>query len=266
MRHNSEIVSEIAAFAPLSWAMEYDNVGLLVGDENGVSGRALLSLDASEDAVKEAVEGNYDLLITHHPLIFHPLARLTANDPIAARVLLLIRHNISLISMHTNLDAARGGVNDALALALGLEEVEDFLNEDQREGIPSIGRIGLIPETDGDVFARLTIEKLGANGARYVLSGKYCRRIAVAGGSCADYIDAAKEAGCDTLVTADCKYKHFTHAKDVGLNLIDAGHYATENVVILPLAERLQKDFPDMHFDVSKTSSDPVKVIVNERK
>lgn len=265
MRSNSEILSYIASFAPLAWAMDYDNVGLLVGDSNGVTRRALLALDASEHVLEEAIEGNFDLLITHHPLIFHPLYRLTSDDPIASRVLMLVRHNISLISMHTNLDAARDGVNDALARALGLNDIRDFENRDKREGIPSIGRVGIIEETPGEEFVRFVIERLRAEGARYVLPRKNCHRIAVGGGSCADYIDDAVSAGCDTLVTADVKYHEFTHAEDVGLNLIDAGHFATENVVIRPLAEKLRIAFPDVEFVVSHASADPIKVMKYER-
>ena len=265
MRTNSEICKEIGRMAPLSWALPYDNVGLQIGEEQDTVNRVLLSLDASDEAISEAVEGKYDLLITHHPLLFHPINRLTSADPVTRRALCLWENRVSLISMHTNLDAARGGVNDCLAAALGLHDVSDFENEDAREGIPSIGRIGYVQPVDGEAFAAAVVNNLRANGARFVLSGKPCHKIAVGGGACADYVDAAYAAGCDTLVTADVKYKHFNRAMDIGINLIDAGHYATEYVVIEPLAAKLRKAFPDVEFTVSRTACDPVQVISNER-
>ena len=262
MRRVSDLLSEMERIAPPSYAMEGDNVGLQVGDGEAAVNKVLLSLDPDDRAIKEAERGGYDLLITHHALIFRPLYRLVPEEPAARRAVTLIRDGISLISMHTNLDAAEGGVNDALARALGLSGIGDFPNEDARPGVPSIGRIGFVEPTPGEDFVRFTVETLKASGARYLLTGKDCRRVAVAGGSCADYVDAAAAAGCDTLVTSECKYRHFTRARDLGISLIDAGHYATEAVVLDPLRERLEKAFPGLLFGIVR--GDPLSVM--ERK
>ena len=262
MRKVSDLLLEMEKIAPPAYAMEGDNIGLLVGDREGPVGKVLVSLDPDDRAIGEAEKGGYDLLLTHHALIFRPLSRLVPEIPTANRTIRLLKRGIALISMHTNLDAAEGGVNDALAGALGLREIAEFPNEDARPGIPSIGRIGRIDPVEGPDFVRRIVDALRANGARYLLAGRTIERVAVAGGSCADYVTAAHAAGCDALVTSECKYRHFTLARDLGISLIDAGHYATEACVLRPLTERLRLAFPDLEFSI--VEGDPVGVM--ERK
>ena len=262
MRTVSDLLLEMERIAPPAFAMEGDNIGLLVGDRKEAVRKVLISLDADDRAVGEAERDGYDLLLTHHALIFRPLPRIVPEIPAADRAIRLLKNRTALISMHTNLDAARGGVNDALAGALELREVEEFQNEDAREGIPYIGRIGKTDPIGGLDFVRKTVEALRANGARYLLAKRMIEKVAVAGGSCADYVTAAHEAGCDALVTSECKYKHFTLARDLGISLIDAGHYATEACVLKPLEEKLRKAFPDLEFAILE--GDPVGVM--ERK
>jgi putative NIF3 family GTP cyclohydrolase 1 type 2 len=141
--------------------------------------------------------------------------------------------------MHTNLDAAQGGVNDALAEKLGLTDLE-MLNEEK------IGRIGTlksqIPLVD---FTRFVVKSLGCNGLRYVDNGKPVHRVAVGGGACSGYIAQAIANGCDTFVTSDLKYNDFLDTKEI--NLVDAGHFPTENVVCPVLAEYLRKQFPQLN-------------------
>ncbi len=262
MRRVSDLLLEMERIAPPAFAMEGDNVGLQAGDRDHPVEKVLLSLDPDDRAITEAEKNGCDLLITHHALIFHPLRRLVPEDPAAGRAIRLLKNGIALISMHTNLDAAKGGVNDALAEALGLREIEEFPNEDARPGIPSIGRIGRVDPVEGFDFVRKTVDALRANGARYLLTGRRIEKVAVAGGSCADYVTAARIAGCDALVTSECKYRHFTLARDLGISLIDAGHYATEACVLGPLRERLRRAFPDLTFAIAE--GDPVGVM--ERK
>ena len=262
MRSVSDLLWEMERIAPPAFAMEGDNVGLLIGDRNAPVKRVLLSLDPDDRALAEAEKEGYDLLLTHHALMFRPLWRLVPEDPAAGRAIRLLRSGIALISMHTNLDAAEGGVNDALAEALGLREIAMFPNEDARPGIPSIGRIGRIDPISGTDLVRKTVDALRANGARYLLADRMIEKVAVAGGSCADYVNAARDAGCGALITSECKYRHFTLARDLGISLIDAGHYATEACVLEPLAERLRRAFPDLVFSV--VGGDPVGVM--ERK
>ena len=260
-----DIEQNLFELAPGSYAMEWDNVGLLVGHGDRSVRRVLLALDADDAAVAEAVEEGYDLLITHHPLIYKPLYHLTGANGPERRVEALLCGNVALISMHTNLDAAHGGVNDALAEALGLTDVEEFLNEDAREGVPSIGRVGTVEEMSPAVFLEQACRALDTNGGRHYLCRRV-HRVAVGGGGCADYLADAYRAGCDTFLTADCKYHNFTLAADLGINLIDLGHYATEYVVLPKLKSRLEKAFPEVEFTLSSRECDVVGVVAPLKK
>lgn len=260
-----DIEQNLFALAPKAYAMDWDNVGLLVGRGEKETRRVLLSLDADDAAVAEAVEKRYDLLLTHHPLIYKPLYHMTGASGPERRVEALLRGNVALISMHTNLDAARDGVNDALAAILRLEDVTDFPNADAREGIPSVGRIGRVEETEPTDFLERACGVLRSNGGRWYLCRRVCR-VAVGGGGCADYLTDAHRAGCDTFLTADCKYHDFTLAADLGINLIDLGHYATEAVVLPMLQRRLSEAFPEVETAVSSMSGDIVGVIAPQKK
>lgn len=260
-----DIEQNLFDLAPRAYAMDWDNVGLLVGRGDKPVRRVLLALDADDASVAEAVEEGYDLLITHHPLIFKPLTHLIGANGTERRVEHLLLGNTALISMHTNLDAAYGGVNDALAEVLGLTQLEEFPNEDAREGIPSIGRVGMVEEMEPTAFLEQSCRRLNTNGGRYYLCRRV-RRVAVGGGGCAGYLSDAHRAGCDTFLTADCKYHDFTLAADLGINLIDLGHYATEYVVLPRLKCRLEKAFPGVEFALSGRETDVVGVTVPPKK
>jgi len=160
----------------------------------------------------------------------------------------LLRDGLSAICMHTNLDAAAGGVNDALAAALRLEDPGPLPN-----GNP-ICRRGRLPEpVPLPAFAAQVCALLHANGVRYADGGRPVSRVAVGGGACCDYMDEVLAAGCDTFVTADAGYHKFLDAGPKGLNLIDAGHFPTEDVVCPVLVRFLQEQFPGLR--VTKSAS-----------
>lgn len=240
-----EIYDILDGFAPFQTQMGFDNAGLLVGRAEAPVSRVLLSLDITLPVIEEAVELGAELIVSHHPVLFHPLKSLCAGDPTADRLTALVRQDIAAICAHTNLDVAVGGVNDALAAQLGLQQVEVF----QPEGLDSagrpygLGRIGVTEQaftvTD---FAKQVKSALGANGVRFVEGGQTVHRVAVGGGACGGELHEAWNKGCDTFVTADVKYDMFLDAKEIGLTLIDAGHFPTENVV-LPVLERLLTEY-----------------------
>lgn len=258
-------VYDLAAFleglAPARYALPEDNVGLLVGSAEGEVSRVLVTLDVSDGAVGEALGGGYDLIVSHHPAVFKPLFRLVRENAAQNRLIRLLEGGVSVLSLHTNLDAARGGVNDALADALCLTGVKDFENYDAREGVPSIGRLGLVEPCALDDFARFAGERLGCRAVSFARATGRVRRVAVAGGACPDYLADAARAGADTLVTSDVKYKHFTAAADAGVNLIDCGHYPTENVVVAPLAEKIGRAFPGVTVRVSQKNVNCVETV-----
>ncbi|MBQ6116753.1 MAG: Nif3-like dinuclear metal center hexameric protein [Oscillospiraceae bacterium] len=245
-----EIEQMLFAWAPRELAMGYDNVGLLVGDPNAPVERILVSLDITEAVAEEAKEIGAQLIVSHHPVMnctWHPVQTLRADDRQGRILTGLVRSGIAAVCMHTNLDAAEGGVNDVLALRLGLEEIEPLSEE-------KIGRIGTLKcEIPLVEFTGFVLKSLRCNGLRYTDRGKPVRRVAVGGGSCGDLIGQAIARGCDTFVTSDLKYHDFLDATEI--NLIDAGHFPTEDVICPVLAERLSAAFPAVQVQLSARHS-----------
>lgn len=229
-----DILEFIDSFAPFNTALPFDNAGLLVGDGQREINKIGAVLDVTAQAVEYAVQNGIDLIVSHHPVIFNPLKRLQTDSV----PYLLAKHDIAVISAHTNLDAARGGVNDALAKALELENIAPLAENDGGD-FPPMGRTGTLkrPMSDRD-FAKFVAEKLSTK-AKAVLSGKEIAKVALCGGAGEDFIDPALKAGADALVTADVKHHNLLLARSLGLCLIDAGHFETENVVVPILAEKL---------------------------
>lgn len=240
-----QIFEQLCAIAPLELQTSFDNSGFLVGRGDREVRKALLSLDITLPVIREAEDLGADLIISHHPLIFHALKELRPNGP-GEKALLLAEKGIAALCMHTNLDIAEGGVNDVLIHLLGAQPEEAL----DAEGC---GRVGTLPQgMPLSAFLALCKEKLQVNGLRYVDSGRPVRRLAVMGGSGADSLLDAVQKGCDTYVTADIKYHSFLDALELGLNLIDADHFCTENPVIPVLRDRLKAVFPDVDFQVSQ--------------
>ena len=241
-----DIFDELCRIAPLELQMDFDNAGFQLGHADREVRRVLLALDVTDNVAEEACRLGAGLIVSHHPLIFTPLKSVCDADAVQRRVLYLIENGIGLISMHTNLDIAEGGVNDVLMRLLGAEP-EEALDGD------GCGRIGTLPEPVAleDFLARCR-ERLAAEGLRYCPGARTVSRLAVMGGSGAGSLEAAAARGCDTYVTADVKYHQFQRAAELGLTLIDADHFHTENPVVPELARRLTAAFPDVDFFVSQ--------------
>ncbi|WP_297212413.1 Nif3-like dinuclear metal center hexameric protein [uncultured Flavonifractor sp.] len=251
-----EIYQYLDTLAPFSLQLDFDNAGFLVGRGDGQVERLLVSLDITEEVAAEAAELGCQLIVSHHPVIFFPAKSVTDGDPTGRTLLALAEHRIAAVCAHTNLDAVWGGVNDALAQKLKLTQIEQL----KQDGVDASGRpygIGRVGNTAGvpmyaPAFAAFVKQALGANGVRYVDARRPVRRVAVGGGACADLLKDALAMGCDTFVTADVKYNGFLDAKALGLNLIDAGHYPTEQVVVPVLAKWLSSGFPRVEVLVTR--------------
>ena len=248
-----DILKYIETLAPRELKMDWDNVGLNCGSRSAPVTRILVALDPFEHVCQEAAQWGADLLVTHHPLIFRPLPMVTDDAAITRGLMELVRHNISHICAHTNLDCAPGGVNDALAATLGLENTESL------GAYGGMMRCGEVPQQDLTSFLAFVKEKLHCDGLRYCDGGKPVRKVAVGGGACSDGLYDAILAGCDTFVTSDVKYNNFWDAKEQGLSLIDAGHFATENPVVSVLAEKIAAAFPETQVKISETHADCMK-------
>lgn len=253
-----DILTFLQTLAPTQMQEQWDNTGLLCGRADKPVKTVLVALDPFLHVCREAAELGADLLLTHHPLIFHPLTSITADDPVGACVHTLIKSDICAVNAHTNLDCAPGGVNDTLAQALDLTNVSVL----DPKGLDSQGRpwglirTGTVPETALADFLKQVKANLNCKGLRYVDGGVPVRKVAVGGGSCADELERVKAAGCDTFVTADVKYNQFWDAQSYGINLIDAGHFATEDPVCDVLVQALQTQFPEIQVLRSKKHKD----------
>ena len=248
----SDILNYLETIAPLSLAMDWDNPGLQLGDRSTPVTKILVALDPFADVAQEAIDFGAELIVTHHPLFFNPIKNVTEDTAVGRTAGLLIRNNISLWSGHTNLDVAPGGVNDVLAERLGLSNITAVPPE-------NLLRVGTVAEMPLSAFLETVKTALGCPVLRYVDGGLPCRHVAVGGGACGSELALAKEAGCDTFVTSDLKYNQFWDAQDVGLNLIDSGHFYTENPVCAMLTAKLQAKFPGITVKISETHRDCMK-------
>lgn len=255
-----DILAWLEELAPTGMKMEWDNVGLLCGRGGKAVNRVLVALDPFLNVAKEAAERNADLILTHHPLIFHPLRAVTDGDPVGETIRFLIQHDIAAVNAHTNLDQAPGGVNDKLAECLGLREVAvmDPQGTDKAGRPWGLLRCGVRDAMAPADFAAFVKERLSCPGLRFVDGGRPVEKVAVGGGSCGDELPVARAAGCDALVTADVKYNEFWDAKSYGMTLIDAGHFETENPVCGVLAAELRKQFPSIEVLLSQKHRDPI--------
>lgn len=235
-----EIYEAIDAFAPFASALPYDNAGLLVGEEKELVTGVAFGLDLTCELVEWAYSQGCNLVVSHHPVIFKPINRVSAHHPVYR----LAQYGMSAICAHTNLDCALGGVNDVLAQTIGLEQVEP-LADPEFPLHPPLARIGFLPRTmSAAELASHVRTALGVDAVGYADGARPIQRVAVCGGAGADLMDVALSAGAQALVTADVRHHELLEAVASGMTVLDAGHFATETGVMKPLCERLASLFP----------------------
>ena len=248
------IYQEMQRIAPLALAESLDNPGLLV-DCGGGASRVLVTLDITPEVVEEAARKGCQLIVSHHPVIFSPLKKLGGQD-VAFQ---LVKNGISAICMHTNLDAAEGGVNEVLAGFFGMREMEAFA-----EGC---GRVGSIDPITVPELAKKAQQALASRcnqpldgpavQVKFADTGKTVQRLAVISGAVGSLFEDALAQGADCLLTGEANHHHAIDAKRLGLSLIAAGHYATEFPVTAAVAEKLRGAFPALEVLVSEDARDP---------
>ncbi len=247
----TDVLTFLESIAPPELKMQWDNIGLLCGKKDQEVHKILVALDPFLSVCREAADVCADLIVTHHPLIFGEMQSVTDQTSTGRSILFLASHNISAVNAHTNLDCAPGGVNDILAQVLGLADIQTVE--------PGLLRQGVVQKQSLEAFLACVKEKLNCPGLRYVDAGKPVCRVAVGGGACGSELSSAVNAGCDTFVTADVKYNQFWEAKEQGINLIDAGHFYTENPVCEVLRSKLQAQFPQIEVILSQKHTDCAK-------
>ena len=220
----ADILAFLDTLAPRSLKMDWDNCGLLCGRPGREVRRILVALDPFDTVIDEAIRVKADLLVTHHPLIFRNGLMAVNEDTEAGRCVLKLVEN-------------------------GIETI----------GEEALLRRGTVPAQPLPQFLAHVKQTLGCDGLRYVDGGRPVATVAVGGGACADEMEEALSAGCDTFVTSDVKYNQFRTAFQLGLNLIDAGHFHTENPAMPVLRDRLQAAFPEIEVLFADSHRDCMK-------
>lgn len=243
-----DVYNFIDSIAPFEMQCEWDNSGLLVGDPECSVKKIGVVLDLTNEAIEKAKNIGADLIVSHHPVIFKPCRNFLSGNPAFE----LAKRGISAICAHTSLDCAKGGVNDALANALDFKNAIPFSDD----GETSMLRVAEIPETSGEELAKCVAKKL-STGVRLADSGKTIRKVALCGGAGGDFIKEVAALGCNAFITGDASHHVFLDSLDLGLTLIAAGHFETENPVVEVIANKLKEKF-DCEVEIIEQSS-PIK-------
>ena len=249
-----QVYEEMQRIAPLELAESWDNPGLLV-DCGGTVQKVLVTLDITPEVVEEAARKHCEVIVAHHPVIFSPLKKIGPQDVPCQ----LVRAGISAICMHTNLDAAEGGVNEVLAGIFGMKNLETFADGCGRVGEIELNSVkGLAYQVQKELASRCNLPENGpAVQIKLVDNGRMVKRLAVISGAGGSMFEDALAVGADCLLTGEANHHHALDAKRLGLSLIAAGHYATEFPVTAAVAAALRTAVPGPEVLVSTENRDP---------
>ncbi|MEE2642169.1 MAG: Nif3-like dinuclear metal center hexameric protein [Planctomycetota bacterium] len=263
----ASVIGFLESFAPLKLAEEWDNVGLLLGDRSQKTDTIMTCLTVTPGVVGEAIEQGAGLIVSHHPLPFKPLKKITADSSTGRMVLELCKNGIALFSPHTAFDSTADGINQSLADRIGLGDVLPIREIDS---FPTTG--------DGPVYGVGRFGSLESRSCRELcreLKGlfnlplvKFCgdldsqvSRIAIACGSAGQFLPDAARAGCDGLITGETNYHTCLEALAAGVSLFLLGHYGSERFAVEMLAQRLQQEFPGLSIRASQQDRDPLQYV-----
>ena len=251
-----ELYTKLTERVPTSLSMGWDGDGFeICPDKNAEAKKVLISLDVTNDVIDRAIDGGFDVIVAHHPMLFNGLKEISALSADGARAVRLIKNNISVMTFHTRLDSVDGGVNDVLASLLELNNIATVeFNGNQ------VVRVGeLEEEMDASEFASLVKEKLNCPAVSLARASGRVKRVALIGGSGGSEMGAANFSGADTFITGELKHHEMLSAKDIGVNLIVAGHFFTEYPVCDRLFEMIGELDPSIEREVY--FSDRVEVL-----
>lgn len=231
---------------PRELSCAWDNDGLMCcPDGSREVKKVLFCMDVTPEAIDFAIENGYDLIISHHPLIFKGVKSVSGDFGIPSRIIKLIKNDVSVMSFHTRFDAVEGGVNDALSEIFGLTDVEIV----ECDGAPLMRVGNLEDEMDIEHFVTIVSEKLGCEHLNFASNDGKVHRLAVVGGGGGSYIKDAYLAGADTYLSGEIGYHNLTDCKDNHINLIEAGHFFTENPALKNLASFVLDADPSIECD-----------------
>ncbi|MFG0268322.1 MAG: Nif3-like dinuclear metal center hexameric protein [Rhodopirellula sp. JB055] len=242
------ICQSLSSIAPLKLAEDWDNVGLLLGDRSAEAHRILTCLTITPAVVEEATELAVDLIVTHHPLPFKPMARITTDSAASAMVWNLCRAGIAVYSAHTAYDSAHNGINEQWANRLGLTSIKPLTPSMDDDTVGS-GRYGDLPDPmTAREFLSFAANSCGSTRPRLVGDFEHpIRRVAIGCGSGGTFVGAARRRGCDVLLTGEATLHTCLEAENTGLTMALVGHHASERFAMETLAEQLLQEIQPLH-------------------
>ena len=250
----------LETFAPLRLAEDWDNVGLIAGDRQRELKNVMTCLTITSETADEAVAKNVDLIVSHHPLPFRPVKRLTTDNVPSALLWKLANAGVSVYSPHTAFDSAAAGINQMIAHKVGVKNAKPLVPiVDDAAGLGA-GRYGRLA-------AALTLEDfVGAVKAEFNLKQLQCvaggrdqvSKVAIACGSGGSFLDKAVRVGCDVMITGEATFHTCLDAKAKGVALVLLGHYTSERFAVEALAEKLKEEFSELNVWPSVEECDPI--------
>jgi dinuclear metal center YbgI/SA1388 family protein len=264
MPNVGDIAAALEQIAPLAAAEEWDNVGLLVGDRSRSVSRLMTCLTITPSTAAEAIADHAEMVVVHHPLLFRPITRITADDTIGRLLWELIGAEISVYSAHTAFDSATVGINQQWAEWLQLRNVEPLIARPMSAStgeVQGAGRYGNFPAptTLGELVDRVK-ERFALESVRFVGdAGARLQRVAVACGSGGSFLEAARVNACDCLITGEANFHACLAAEAEGVALVLCGHYASERFAMESLAAELSLKFTDVNVWASRREQNPIQ-------
>ena len=260
----SRFIEVMEKIAPTNLKEDFDNVGLMVGDRNKEIKKVLLALDCTDSIIEEAKEIGAQLILTHHPLIFKKPSSITTDTLQGKKIIKLIQNDINLYSAHTNWDSVRAGINDTIVDMLGFKS-DEIIDKNKIDENAGIGRIVTLENTlTLDEVMDICYKTFGLSGLRY--SGdedKVIKKIAIINGSGQSYFYDAMNKGVDLVITGDTSYHMVSDYTEMGMSILDIGHFKSEWPVLIEVNKKLQKEIEnigeEIEFVISKKSEDPFK-------
>ncbi len=268
----SMIIKLLNQIAPEYLACEWDNVGLLVGDEKQTVEKILVALEVTDEVINYAISEKADMIVTHHPMLFSPIKRITSDTPNGRRIIKLLQNNICYYAMHTNFDASQKGMANLAAKKLNLTAVEvlddevTYQNEFKEECLAGIGRIGELERPMMlEEFCQWTKEVFGNKVLTVYASKeqmkKMIHRVSIVPGSGKDYVVSSIQKGADVLITGDMNHHAGLDAMDMEFAVIDAGHYRTEQIFIPYITEYILNKCECNLEVIAMPVSDPFQIV-----
>lgn len=261
-----EIIEVIEKIAPLNLKEDFDNVGLMIGDRNKDITKVLIALDCTLDVIEEGKNLGVQLILTHHPLLFKKPSTITMDTLLGKKIINLIKNDINLYAAHTNWDSVKNGLNDTIVSLLGYK-YSDIISINSNNIEAGIGRIvyldkeKTIEEIIKDIKYRFDVKHLRYVGAL----NKQVKTIAIINGSGQEFFEASRKLGADLIITGDTTYHFVSDYKEMGLGIIDMGHFNSEWTVVKELSKNIEKELctidKSLQIFISESSKDPYDFI-----